>query len=200
MRKIIASEYVSLDAMMDEPGLWSMPFFNDEISQYKHDELFSADALILGRVTYDGFSVAWPTFTDEFGFADRMNGLPKHVASRPRTDLDWNATVIRGDLIDEVAKLKQQSGQSLLIGDSGQIASWCTPSCWETAPRYSERSPRPPSPSPTRRPSAPALSLSPISQQNATRPSLRVRWYRRWRKLAAGDSRPWTQTAMARPA
>ncbi len=84
MRKIIASEYVSLDTMMDEPGLWSMPFFNDEISQYKHDELFSADALILGRVTYDGFSVAWPTFTDEFGFADRMNGLPKYVASRTR--------------------------------------------------------------------------------------------------------------------
>jgi len=76
MRKIIASEYVSLDTMMDEPGLWSMPFFNDEISQYKHEELFSADALILGRVTYDGFSATWPTFTDEFGFADRMNSLP----------------------------------------------------------------------------------------------------------------------------
>ena len=121
MRKIIASEYVSLDTMMDEPGLWSMPFFNDEISQYKHEELFSADALILGRVTYDGFLVAWPTSTDEFGFADRMNGLPKYVASRTRTDLDWNATVIRGDLIDEVAKLKQQSRQSLLIGGSGQL-------------------------------------------------------------------------------
>lgn len=61
MRKVIASEYVTLDGVMDEPSLWSGPFWSDEASNFKHNELFASDALLLGRVTYEGFAKAWPT-------------------------------------------------------------------------------------------------------------------------------------------
>jgi dihydrofolate reductase len=72
MRKVIVSEYVSLDGVMEEPG-WTTPYWYDEIAKFKFDELFASDALLLGRVTYQGFAKAWPSMTDEEGFADRMN-------------------------------------------------------------------------------------------------------------------------------
>ena len=80
MRKVIVSMFVSLDGVMEDPA-WTMPYWNDEIAKYKLDELFAADALLLGRVTYQGFAAAWPSRTDEQGFADRMNSLPKYVVS-----------------------------------------------------------------------------------------------------------------------
>ena len=82
MRKVIVSEYVSLDGVMEEPG-WTMPYWNDEIAKFKFDELFTSDALLLGRVTYQGFAKAWPSMTDEEGFADRMNSLPKYGFKDP---------------------------------------------------------------------------------------------------------------------
>src|SRR5450759_5038940 len=87
MRKLVVTEYVTLDGVMEDPGGsegtkhggWSFQFWNQEAAKFKLDELFASDALLLGRVTYQGFAKAWPSMTDELGFADRMNGLPKFV-------------------------------------------------------------------------------------------------------------------------
>jgi dihydrofolate reductase len=82
---------------------------------------FSSDALLLGRITYQGFAKAWPSMTDDAGYAKRMNSFPKHVASRTLEKLEWNNShLIKGDIAKEVTKLKQQPGQDLLIFGSGQ--------------------------------------------------------------------------------
>ena len=70
MRKVVMSMYVSLDAVMEEPA-WTSPYWNEEIAKFRFDELFASDSLLLGRVTYQGFAKAWPSMTDEEGFADR---------------------------------------------------------------------------------------------------------------------------------
>ncbi|WP_310393641.1 dihydrofolate reductase family protein [Hymenobacter sp.] len=121
MRKIIAAEYLTLDGVMENPA-WTGPYFNDELAQLQHSLLMASDALLLGRVTYEGFAAAWPGVTDENGFAERMNGLPKFVASRTLTTADWNASIIQGDVAAEVTRLKQEPGQNLLIYGSGQLA------------------------------------------------------------------------------
>jgi dihydrofolate reductase len=120
MRKVIAATYLSLDGVMEEPS-WTAPYWNDEIAKLQHDLLFSSDALLLGRVTYEGFAKAWPSMTDEQGFADRMNSLPKHVATKTLRELTWNAAPIKGDVVEEVKKLKQQSGQNILLYASGAL-------------------------------------------------------------------------------
>ena len=89
MRKVIVSEFVSLDGVMEDPGDaekfkhggWSFQFWTEEAGKYKYDELFASGAPLLGRITYQGFAAAWPSRTDESGFADRMNSLPKFVVS-----------------------------------------------------------------------------------------------------------------------
>jgi len=92
--------------------------------KFKFDELFSSDALLLGRVTYEGLAKAWPSMTDEAGYGKRMNGFPKHVVSRTLEKLDWtNSHVIKGNIEKEVSKLKQQPGQDLLIFGSGQLVN-----------------------------------------------------------------------------
>jgi len=121
MRKVIVTEYVTLDGVMEEPGQWSFQFWNDEAAQFKSDELFASDALLLGRVTYQGFAAAWPTMTGTGDFGERMNSLPKFVASRTLEALEWNASLIKGDVAEEVAKLKQQPGQDILIAGSGNL-------------------------------------------------------------------------------
>jgi len=94
----------------------------------QHDCLFASDALLLGRVTYEGFAASWPSVTDEQGFADRMNSLPKYVASTTLEEpLEWNATLLRGDPVEEVGKLKQQSGQDILIYGSGELVRTLLP-------------------------------------------------------------------------
>ena len=122
MRKIVLSEYLSLDGVMDTPS-WTAPYWTDEIAKYKFDELFASDALLLGRVTYEGFAAAWPSMKDEQGFADRMNGLPKYVATTTLTDFTWNnARAIEGDVVAAVRALKEQEGQGILIYGSGALA------------------------------------------------------------------------------
>jgi dihydrofolate reductase len=104
---------------MEEPA-WTAPYWNDEIAKFKYDELFASDALLLGRVTYQGFAAAWPSM-DEGDFGVRMNSLPKYVASRTLTEMEWNASLIKDNIAEEVARLKQQSGQNLLIYGSGDF-------------------------------------------------------------------------------
>lgn len=121
MGTIIAVEYVSLDGVMENPA-WSGPYFNEELQQFQYDNLFGADALLLGRVTYDGFRAAWPSMSDEKGFADRMNGMPKYVATRAGGVPEWNATFLEGDLAQAVAKLKA-ADQTLLVNGSCDLVN-----------------------------------------------------------------------------
>jgi dihydrofolate reductase len=131
MRKVIVSEYVSLDGVIEDPGGaekfehggWTIPYSNDEIAKFKFDELFASDALLQGRVTYQGFAAAWPSMTDEAGFADRMNSLPKYVVSTTLEEpLAWNnSRLIKGNIAEEVARLKQESGQDVLVFGSGTL-------------------------------------------------------------------------------
>jgi dihydrofolate reductase len=123
MGKVILSEFVTLDGVMQDPGGggefehggWQVPFFDEDINTFAQEILSESDALLLGRVTYEQFAQAWPTLTDEQGFAERMNTMPKYVASTTLTEpLEWNASLIRGDVAKEVAKLKarpQPAGQ-----------------------------------------------------------------------------------------
>lgn len=120
MRKVVLSMYVSLDGVIENP-MWTFDYWNDDIAAFKHAELFSSDALLLGRATYEGFAQAWPSMTDEQGFAERMNSLPKYVASRTLREPSWNARVLGEPVAEEVARLKQQPGQNLLIYGSADF-------------------------------------------------------------------------------
>jgi dihydrofolate reductase len=122
MRKLVATEYVTLDGVMEEPGMWSFPFWNEEAMKFKSDELFASDALLLGRITYEGFAKAWPTMTEAGEFGERMNGMPKYVVSSTLQTLDWNNShLLTGDVVEAVSNLKQQPGQDILLSGSGQL-------------------------------------------------------------------------------
>jgi dihydrofolate reductase len=137
MRRVVAAEYLSVDGRMemkdpegkeDELGGWTAPYWNDELQRMQYDQLFMSDALLLGRLTYQGFAASWPSITDEEGFADRMNSLPKYVASTTlKEPLEWNAMLLSGDPVEEVRKLKQQPGQDVLIYGSGELVRTLLP-------------------------------------------------------------------------
>jgi dihydrofolate reductase len=131
MRRVVAAEYVSVDGCMemgdreakeDERGGWTAPYWNDELAQMQSGLLFASDALLLGRITYEGFAAAWPSLTEEGEFANRMNSLPKYVASRTLDEpLEWNATLLQEDTVAAVRELKQHPGQDLLVYGSGEL-------------------------------------------------------------------------------
>ena len=117
--KIVVTEFITLDGVVEAPHEWSFPYWTEETAKFKLAELRAADAHLLGRVTYEGFAAAWPTMTDEEGFADRMNGLPKYVASTTLEKAEWNnSSIIKTNLVQEVAALKQQPGGDILVAGS----------------------------------------------------------------------------------
>jgi len=116
MRKVIVTEFLTLDGVYDESIPWKRDYSPDD-SQLKHDELFESGALLLGRVTYQGFAQYWPSAPG--AFAERMNSLPKFVATTTLASLEWNATALEGDVVTAVEALKQQEGGSLLVYGSG---------------------------------------------------------------------------------
>ncbi len=125
MRKIIVSEFVTLDGVMEAPGGepghphsgWVGDFQGPEQIRYKLDEVLEAESLLIGRVTYESFAAAWPTYSGEF--ADRMNAMPKHVVSTTLRDPQWNnSKVIKGDVAGEVTRLKKQEGGPILVAGS----------------------------------------------------------------------------------
>jgi len=128
MRKVVVSEFLSLDGVMEAPDQWHFSFWHEAMGKYKYDELFASDALLLGRVTYEGFAAAWPSITDEQGFADRMNGLPKYVASTTLAEVGWNNShLIKGDVAAAVSEMKRQAGQDILIGGSAELVNSLMP-------------------------------------------------------------------------
>ena len=119
MRTLAATLFMSLDGVVESPEKWSFQFWSDETQKFKLNELRITDALLLGRVTYEGFAAAWPSRKDTDGFADRFNSMPKFVVSKTLKKLDWNNShLIKGDLATEVSKLKQQEGQDIVIHGS----------------------------------------------------------------------------------
>ncbi len=131
MRKIVVTEFVTLDGVMEDPGGadkskhggWAFQFNRGpEGDKFKFDELFASDALLLGRVTYQGFAAAWPSIKDEAGFADRMNAIPKYVVSTTLEQAGWNNShVIKSQVVEQVSKLKALPGQDILVAGSGQL-------------------------------------------------------------------------------
>jgi dihydrofolate reductase len=132
MGKVVISEFVSVDGVMEDPGGaedyehggWTFQFDRGaEGDRFKLDETMQAEALLLGRVTYEGFAKAWPSMTDEVGFADKMNSMPKFVVSTTLSDPEWsNSTAIGGDVAEEVPKLKERFSGDILVAGSAQLA------------------------------------------------------------------------------
>jgi dihydrofolate reductase len=131
MGKIVVTEFVSLDGVMQAPGGgedyehagWTFEIpRGDEGDQFKLKETLDAEALLLGRVTYDGFAAAWPKMQGMDEFAEKMNGMPKYVISSTLQQADWNnSTVLSGDLAGEVAKLKDDLDGTILVAGSAQL-------------------------------------------------------------------------------
>jgi dihydrofolate reductase len=127
MGKIVAAEYLSLDGVTEDPGPagefkhrgWTSPYWNDELNEYQSELLFASDALLLGRVTWEEFVASWPLRSGD-PFTDRMNGMPKFVASTTLQEpLEWNTTLLKEEIAEEVQRLKQQ--RNLLIYGSGAL-------------------------------------------------------------------------------
>jgi len=126
MRKIKLAMYLALDGVVENPA-WTQPFWNDEISDLQEEYLYASDALLLGRVTYEGFAASWPHMEEQTGdFGRKMNSMPKYVASRTLEHAEWNATIIEGDLATSVAALKEEPGDDLLIYGSGDLVDELT--------------------------------------------------------------------------
>jgi len=129
MRRVVVAEYLSLDGVGEDPGRigafehrgWIIPYYDDELARRMSDQLAGSDALLLGRTTYEGFVTVWPARSGD-PIADRMNSLPKLVAStKLQEPLAWNARLISGDVADEVHRLKQRPGRNILIYGSGTL-------------------------------------------------------------------------------
>jgi len=129
MARIVITEFVSLDGVMEDPGGaedykyggWTFKIDRGEGDQYKMEEVLDSDALLLGRVTYAGFAEAWPSREGEF--ADKFNGMPKYVVSKTLDRADWNnTTVLRGDVVDEVSKLRRAPGGNIYVHGSRRLA------------------------------------------------------------------------------
>jgi dihydrofolate reductase len=118
MGKLIVTEFLTLDGVYEEAVPWRNDY-NPDDGQFKYDELFASDALLLGRVTYEGFAMYWSTATG--AFANRMNSLPKFVATTTLSALEWNnASILEGDVVGAVKTLKQGK-QSILTYGSGNL-------------------------------------------------------------------------------
>jgi dihydrofolate reductase len=133
VRKVVVSEFMSLDGVMEDPG-WTFQFGSEEQEKFKFAELAASDALLLGRLTYEGFAAAWPNMMNlyegprraELGeYADMMNGYPKHVVSTTlEGPLEWNnSTLIRGNVAEEVSELKRQPGKDILVFGSADLVN-----------------------------------------------------------------------------
>jgi dihydrofolate reductase len=121
MRKIVVTEFMSLDGVIEEPR-WTFKYWNDEIARFKGEESSASDALLLGRVTYQGFASAWPQSKDEG--ADYFNSVRKYVVSETLEEpLEWNnSTLIKDDnIVEQITNLKQQDGKDIAVHGSATL-------------------------------------------------------------------------------
>jgi len=125
MRKLKLAMDVSVDGVVEDRA-WTGPFWNDELSDMQEDYLFGSDALVLGRISYEGFAAAWPNMEGTGDFGERMNSMPKYVASRTLDAGEWNAEIMQGEVADAVATLKAEPGGDLLMYGSGDLVDELT--------------------------------------------------------------------------
>jgi dihydrofolate reductase len=123
VRKIIAGLFISLDGVVEAPEKWTGPYFNDQVGQAVGALMAANDALLLGRMTYEGFAAAFGAQSG--GMADQMNNTPKYVVSSTLTSADWqNSTLISGDITGQIGALKQQPGKNIGMSGSSALVSW----------------------------------------------------------------------------
>src|SRR5438046_5755906 len=148
MGKLIISTHITVDGVIG-PSPPDSAILGGEGDRYKFDQLLAADAFLLGRKVYEGLASVWPTITDDTGFAERVNSLPKYVASRTLQEpLDWNASLIKGDLAEDVAGLKRRHRGNLISFGCGELAYelvtygladeihfWVNPAVWGSGER-----------------------------------------------------------------
>ena len=120
MGKLTVTCFITLDNVVEDPFLWSMNFQSDDTGVYNNDVLQEADAMLLGRKTYEGFAAAWPSRSGD-PYTDKFNGMPKHVATTTLTDLTWNNShVLEGDLAEAATRLK--ADRNVLVWGSPSTA------------------------------------------------------------------------------
>lgn len=133
MRKVIVLDFLTLDGVVEDTG-WTFQFAGEEQPRYKLDELAASDALLLGRTTYKEFAATWPNMMEQYEchrwverqeFAEMMNGYPKHVASKTlQESLEWNnSTLVKGNVAEEVSRIKRQPGKDILVFGSGDLVN-----------------------------------------------------------------------------
>jgi dihydrofolate reductase len=116
MRKVIVSTYATLDGRVEELQDWALPYDDDATARYHADLLANSDGLLLGGKTYELFAAIWPPRAGKIPYVDKINSMPKYVASTTLKDLEWeNSHLIDGDAAAGVAKLKEQDGQDLVV-------------------------------------------------------------------------------------
>ena len=150
MGKLIASTQATLDGVIDPVGEWVQP--GGDHAEYSFERQARSSGLVLGRKTYEGLAAVWPQLTDDptLGrYADRINSMPKYVASRSlREPLEWNATLLEGDLAQSVAAIKERHQGDLIVSGAGELAHallglglvdelwfWVSPYLWPASPR-----------------------------------------------------------------
>jgi dihydrofolate reductase len=121
MRKLIVGALMSLDGVQEAPQSWALPWFDDDAARRSLERLLAADAMLMGRGTYEYFAPAWPQATGEY--ADRVNAIRKYVFSRTLTSADWNnTTIVPDDAVRRVRELKDEGGGDLVIYGFGRLA------------------------------------------------------------------------------
>ncbi|MGA2124179.1 MAG: dihydrofolate reductase family protein [Acidimicrobiales bacterium] len=132
MRPVIVQEFVTLDGVMQAPGDghdhpaagWQRQFIGEDHVRLIVEQMREADGLLLGRTTYEEFAAVWPHQRDTNGLAERMNEMPKFVASTTLTSVSWNATLLSGDVAGAVAQLKETPGNGLVVVGSRKLAMY----------------------------------------------------------------------------
>jgi len=118
MRQVVAGLFISLDGVIQSPNQWQFDNFDNEMMSAMNAHIAREDTILLGRVTYQEWAVYWPTSTDE-PYASHINNTPKYVVSTTLDQVEWkNSTLIRGNLAEEIEKLKQQSGKNIGVAGS----------------------------------------------------------------------------------
>lgn len=127
MRKIVVTEYITLDGIIEDP-IWISPYYDDDFAKFKFDELFGGDTLLMGRRTYEYFAPVWIGATayddapGQEGFADRITNLPKYIVSTTLQETEWpNSHFMSSNIVEAISRLKEQPGQDILVAGSGTL-------------------------------------------------------------------------------
>jgi dihydrofolate reductase len=122
VRKIVASLFISLDGVVEAPDQWHFSYFNDEMGELIGQQMAAADALLLGRQTYEAFASFWPNQSSDEPPADYLNNVRKYVVSNTLKTADWNnSTIISGNIAEQITSLKQQPGANITMSGSGAL-------------------------------------------------------------------------------